>query len=107
LSPGGAALKEMIMGGGEAAVFAAAHATANAVKACGTIVHVQPDEFLKILSFQDNPLIVRASGGLLSRSFRYLTSYKGLAFFCKSGSELILPGQSQLILAKKISIPDL
>jgi hypothetical protein len=95
------------MGGAELAAIAASQATANAIKACGTIVRVEPDEFLKILSFQENPLIVRTAGGFLSTSYRYLTSYKGLAFYCKSGSELNLPGQSQLIHAGKMSIPDM
>ncbi len=97
------------MGGASAAASAAAAsaAIANAVKACGTIVHVQPDEFLKILSFQKNPLIIRARGGLLSKTYKYLTSYKGLAFFCRNRTELALPGDAQLIHAKRISIPDM
>jgi hypothetical protein len=95
------------MGGSSAAVAAASAAIATAVKACGTIVRVEPDEFLRILSFQQNPLIVRAKGGFLSNSYRYLTSYKGLAFFCRSRTELNLPGESQRIDANKMSIPDL
>ena len=97
------------MGGASAAASAAAAsaAIANAVKACGTIVHVQPDEFLKILSFQKNPLIIRTKGGLLAKTYKYLTSYKGLAFFCRNRTELALPGESQLIQAKRISIPDM
>jgi len=97
------------MGGASiaASTAAATAAIANAVKACGTIVHVEPDEFVKILSFQKNPLIVQASGGFLTKSFKYLTSYKGLAFFCKSRTELPLPGESQRIRANRISIPDM
>ena len=97
------------MGGAPAAAAAAAAtaAAANALKACGTLVHVEPDEFLKILSFQKNPLIVQARGGFLSKSFRYLTSYKGLAFYCKSRAELNLPGDSQRIPAKRMVIPDM
>ncbi len=97
------------MGGASiaASTAAASAAIANAVKACGTIVHVEPDEFVKILSFQKNPLIVQARGGFLTKSFKYLTGYKGLAFFCKSRTELPLPGESQRIQANKISIPDM
>lgn len=97
------------MGGAPAAasVAAATAATANALKAFGTIIYVEPDEFLKILSFQKDPLIVQARGGFLSKSFRYLTSYKGLAFFCKSRTELNLPVESKRIPAKKIMIPDM
>jgi hypothetical protein len=50
---------------------------------------------------------VQSKGGFLSKTSKYLTSYKGLAFFCKSRTELALPGESQRILANKISIPDM
>ena len=92
---------------GGASVAAASAAIANAVKACGTIVRVEPDEFLKILSFQKNPLIVLARGGFLTKAFMYLTSYRGLAFFCRSRTELILPGESKRIQAKRISMPEI
>ncbi len=97
------------MGGASvaASTAAASAAVANAVKACGSIVHVEPDEFLKILSFEKNPLVIQAKGGFLNKSYRYLTGYKGLTFFCKSRSELPLPGESQRIQANKISIPDM
>ena len=35
----------------------------------------------------------------------YLSSYKGLAFFTKSPTELMLPGSAELIRAGKIWIP--
>ena len=92
-------------GGGAAAAYAAT--VANAIKACGTIVRVEPREFLEILFLQENPLVVRTVGGLLSTSYKYLTSYRGLAFYCKSPDELNLPATAELINAKKMSIPDL
>ena len=82
-------------------------AVANAIKACGTVVRVEPGEFLRILDLQEEPLIVRTEGGLLSKSFQYLTTYRGLAFHCKSSTELNLPGRAELIHARKMSIPDL
>jgi len=99
--------KESIMGGASAAVVAASDSIANAVKACGTLIHVEPNEFIKVLTFQKNPLIVRTKGGFISTSYKYLTSYKGLAFFCKSRTELHLPAESQLIHANKMAIPDI
>jgi len=35
----------------------------------------------------------------------YLSSYKGLAFFTKSPTELMLPGSAELIRAGKIWTP--
>ena len=50
--------------GGAAA--AAAAAIAQAIKASGVIVRVEPDEFVKLLARQSEPLIVCAVGGFLS-----------------------------------------
>lgn len=60
----------------------------RAIKAFGTVVTVEPEEFSKILSIQSEPVIVTAEGGVFRKSYRYLTSCKGLAFFTKSGSGL-------------------
>ena len=66
----------------------AAHAAAiaQAIKASGVLVRVEPMEFLKILNRQDEPLVVIATGGVFRTWWRYLTSYKGLAFFTKYAS---------------------
>lgn len=90
-----------------AASAAAAAAVANAVKASGAVVRVKPEDFQKILARQDEPLIVRAEGGFFGPAYKYLTSYRGLAFFCKSSEEMRLPARSQLILAEKMSMPEL
>jgi hypothetical protein len=86
---------------------AAAHAAAiaQAIKASGVIVRLEPAEFLKILNRQDEPLVVQAHGGLFRSSWQYLTSYKGLAFFTKSAEQLLLPGRAQIVSAASIWIP--
>lgn len=95
--PGGAA------GAGSGA--AAAAAIANAIKASGAIVRVEPEDFLRILGRVEKPVVVVASSTFLNTRFKYLTSYKGLAFFTKTSRELHLPGSAEVILAKKIWIP--
>ncbi len=70
-------------------------------------MRVQPEDFQKILTRQEEPLIVRAEGGFCGFAYKYLTSYRGLAFFCKSREELRLLARSQLILAEKMSMPEL
>ncbi len=80
-------------------------AIANAIKASGVLVRVEPQEFVKILARANNPLVVIAEGGLLSTSFRYLMSYKGLAFFTKSDDMLALPADAEVIRARGINIP--
>ena len=91
------------MNGGGAA--AAAAAIARAIKASGTIVRVEPEDFVSLLKRQQEPLVVHAVGGFFTASHQYLTSYKGLAFFTKSPGALSLPGGCEVVEAQKIWIP--
>jgi len=88
-----------------AAGAAAAAAIANATKASGAIIKVDPADFQKIIAKMDAPLIVRAEGGVISKNCQYLTSYKGLIFYTKSSSEIRFGGDIEMVLAKKIWIP--
>ena len=87
------------------AAAAAAAAIANAIKASGVLVNVSPEDFAAILRRTEKPLVVTAQGGFFSTSYKYLTSYKGLAFYTKSPAPLILPMDAELVKANGISIP--
>ena len=87
------------------AAAAAAAAIANAIKASGVLVNVSPQDFAAILRRTEKPLVVTAQGGFFSTSYKYLTSYKGLAFYTKSPAPLILPADVELVKANGISIP--
>lgn len=93
------------MSAGAGGAAAAAAAIANAIRASGVIVHVEPDDFMGILQRQKGPLVVHATGGFFSTNYQYLTSYKGLAFFTKSSAPLILPSGTELVTAKKLWMP--
>jgi hypothetical protein len=84
---------------------AAAAAIANAIKASGVLVRVEPEEFGKILARARDPLVVIAEGGFLSTNYQYLMSYKGLAFFTKSQTQLLLPAGTEIVTAGRINIP--
>jgi hypothetical protein len=84
---------------------AAAAASARAIKASGSIVKLEPREFERILARQHGLLVVTAQGGFFSRKYQYLTSYKGLAFFSESATQLSLPSGIELVVAEKIWIP--
>jgi hypothetical protein len=88
---------------GGAAITAAA--MAQAVKASGAIVRMEPDEFSKLLSKQESPLVVHAVGGLLSSNYQYLFGHKGLVFFTKSSEPLSLPPRAEVVTARSIWIP--
>jgi len=87
------------------AAGAAAAAIAQASKASGAIVRVEPPDFMTILSRAEKPLVVMAQGGLITKNHQYLTGYKGLVFFTKSVSPLQFSSKVELVVAKKIWIP--
>ena len=90
-----------------AGAAAAAAAIANATKASGVIVRVSPENFASILKRAETPpLVVHASGGFFTTSYKYLTSYRGLAFYTKSPAPLALPVGTELIAAESIWIPN-
>jgi hypothetical protein len=89
-----------------AATAAHAAAVANAIKASGVVVRVEAADFLNILKRADQALVVVSYGGIFKKQHKYLTSYKGLAFFTKSPSPLMLPSRIEIIAARSISIPD-
>jgi len=91
--------------GAGAGAAAAAAALAEAVKASGAIVKMEPNDFKKILAKAEKPLVVIARSGWKNKNYNYLTSYRGLIFYTKTKTALILPGDADSISAKKIWIP--
>ena len=90
---------------GAAGGAAAAAAIANAVKASGAIVNVEPQEFRKIVDRAQAPLIVTAVGGLFTKHYKYLTSYKGLFFYTKSPERMQFSSRAEFVNAWKIWMP--
>jgi len=93
------------MTNGTAAAASAHAAIANAIKASGVLVRVDTREFLGIVQRTSEPLVVVSDKGFWSPSYKYLTSYKGLAFYTKSRERLNLPGTAELVVSKEIHIP--
>jgi len=91
------------MGAGGAAHAAA---IANAIKSSGVVVKMEARDFLEIVNRAENPLIVVGEGGVFKKHFKYLTSYKGLAFFTKSPTPLMFPSRLEIVRAKTISVPE-
>ncbi len=78
----------------------------EAAKAIGPIIFVEPKEFLALLERTQKPLVVLSPKKLLIK-YRYLTSYKGLSFLTKSKEPLRLPSSAEIIIARKIVIPEI
>jgi len=98
----GAAQREDTMAYASGAVVAA---IAEATKASGAIIDMEPEGFLAIVARCEKPLVVMASGGVFRKSFSYLVGHKRLAFHTKSKTELMLPGRVEVVAAKSITIP--
>jgi hypothetical protein len=90
---------------GATAGASAAAVIAQAIKASGILIKVEPEAFSTIISRTESPLIVMAEGGLFNKNFQYLTSYKGLAFYTKTTQQIQFPNRTELIYAQKIWIP--
>ena len=84
----------------------AAVAINEAIKASGAIVQVAPEQFLRLLSNMESPLVVTAKTTFFGTRYKYLTSYKGLIFYAKSATPLELSMSVEVITAKKVSIPE-
>ena len=88
-----------------AAAAAAGEEIARAIKASGAIVSVEPDNFMTILARVERPLVVCSQSRFLGTRYHYLTAYKGLIFYTKSSTPLMLRPSAEFIQAKKIWIP--
>lgn len=88
-----------------AAGAAVAAAIANAIKASGVVVRVEPEDFVKILGHTENPLVIYSRGGLFTTKHQYLISYKGFAFYTKTSNEVFLPSSVEVVRARNIWIP--
>ncbi len=83
----------------------AAAAVAQATKASGVIVHMEPQDFQQLIYEIPEPLSVVALAGAFRKKYQYLVSYRGLAFFTSCSEQIQLPGGSQVVEAKQIWVP--
>jgi hypothetical protein len=89
-----------------AAHAAAVAAAMNAIKASGAIVQVDAEDFQRLVSRQDEPLVVMSESTFFGTRYKYLTAYKGLIFHAKSREPLRLGGRAEVVRAKSIWVPN-
>lgn len=84
-----------------------AAAVAQAIKASGIIVHLEPEEFQRVLYRIEAAVVVMAlaTGRMFDKHHQYLTSYRGLAFYTRSVDRLHMPSGAEVITARKIWAP--
>ena len=77
----------------------------NAVRSFGVVCTVEQDEFMTLVSHQECPLVLTSVGGIFTTEYRYLTSYKGIAFFCKTPYQLQIPDTAETVQVKNLVVP--
>lgn len=83
----------------------AAAAIAQAIKASGVIVKMDPDEFQRVLWKAEHPLVVTSETRFFGVKYHYLFGYRGLAFYTKTDTPLRLSGTVETVRAKSIWMP--
>lgn len=84
---------------------AAAAAIAQAIKASGAIVRVEPAVFQSLIWKAQAPLVVTAPAGWRGQRFAYLAGHRGLVFYTKSDERLDLGSNAEVVEAKQIWVP--
>lgn len=91
------------------AVVAAAAAVAQAIRASGAIVRLDPAELARLVeraaASGAEPLVIVSYGGVFAKRYEYLMGYKGLVFYTKTADMLVLPRGCEVMQADKIWIP--
>ena len=77
----------------------------QALKAMGGVIQLKPAGFMQILERQRGAIVVRATGGIFSTNYQYLTTYKGLTFFTKAKDPIVIPDDADLLDAESIWVP--
>lgn len=87
-------------------ILATAQAKSDSMTTSGTIVRVESSVFSMILAKVESPLVVISHEKVfLLEIYKYLTSYKALAFYTDSKRPLSLPSTVEIINAEKIWTP--
>lgn len=88
-----------------AAAAAAAAARIAAARANGIFVNVDEETFLEIVKSADSPLVIHTRFGFFSKKERYVTSWKGFAFYTDSIRPLDVQGYARMIESRSVWIP--
>lgn len=80
------------------------HAT-HAPKMNGVFIKLQPEDFQNLLNRNEGLAVVTTSTSFFGTTFAYVTSYKGLVFYCKSKSQLSIASRHETIVAQSVSLP--
>jgi hypothetical protein len=81
------------------------HYAQQALKMNGAFIKLTPENFQNLLNRNEGLAVVTSSVTFFGTTFTYVTSYKGLIFFCKTKSQLSIAGRHETIQAESLSLP--
>ncbi|MCW5912756.1 MAG: hypothetical protein KIT62_16925 [Cyclobacteriaceae bacterium] len=81
------------------------HIAQQPVKMNGVFVRLSPEDFQSLLNRNEGLAVITTSTSFFGITFTYVTSYKGLVFYCKTKSQLSVPGRHETIQAQSVSLP--
>lgn len=81
------------------------HAGQHTSKMNGVFVKLQPEDFQNLLNRNEGLAVVTSSVSFFGTTFTYVTSYKGLVFYCKSKQQLSVASRHEIIRAQSVSLP--
>jgi ApbE superfamily uncharacterized protein (UPF0280 family) len=89
------------------AAAAAAAAIANAIKASGSLVQIEPRDFQDLVErIPDALVLYKEAGGVFDRNHQYATSHRGFIFFARTREPLLLPARVHLLPVMKMWMPE-
>lgn len=86
-------------------LYTAHHDQHNALKMNGVFVKLDRSDFQNLLNRNENLAVVVSQSNFFSTTFTYITSHKGLAFYCKTKEPLSIPAKHEIFKAASVSLP--
>jgi hypothetical protein len=81
------------------------HNSQHALRMNGAFVKLTPEDFQNLLNRNEGLAVVTTSTTFFGTTFTYVTSHKGLIFFCKTKSQLSVSTKHETILAQTVALP--
>jgi len=81
------------------------HNSQQALKMNGAFIKLTPEDFQNLLNRNEGLAVVTTSTSFFGTTFTYVTSHKGLIFYCKTKSQLSVSNKHEKILVQSVSLP--
>lgn len=83
----------------------AVHHSQQALKMNGAFIKLTPEDFQNLLNRNENLAVAVSKASFFKTTYTYVTSHKGLIFYCKHNEQLSIPSKHETINTSSISLP--